>query len=251
MKLNKYIVSGVIAASALCVSAGLSAQTKEEVDSYLKTFGYWLGSTNGLTELQLSEEEFAVFVKGMKEASQGAPRPENIQEIGPKMAEYLQARAQKTIDAQKAKAEEAAAEFWKELAKDPKVSKTPSGLHYEITEAGADPKPSEDSVVVVNYTGKLANGTVFDSSIERGKPEEFSLAQVIPGFREGLMKLGKGGKAKLYIPAAIGYGDQPLPGIPAGSTRVFDVELVDVKAPAAPAMPAMPAAPAAPAAAQE
>ncbi len=101
----------------------------------------------------------------------------------------------------------------------------------------------------VNYTGTLVDGTVFDSSAQRGQPAEFPLDGVIPGWTEGIQKIGKGGKIKLYVPPELGYGDEGRPGIPPGSTLIFDVELLDIKpTPAAPAAaaPAPAAAPATP-----
>ena len=93
----------------------------------------------------------------------------------------------------------------------------------------------------MHYTGKLIDGTVFDSSVQRGEPAEFPLDQVIPGWTEGIQKVNKGGKITLYVPPQLAYGDEGRPSIPPGSTLVFDVELLDIKptvaAPAAPVVP--------------
>src|SRR4029079_6257408 len=104
-------------------------------------------------------------------------------------------------------------------------------------------KPNE--TVKVHYVGTLVNGTEFDSSVKRGEPVEFQLDQVIPGWTEGLQKISKGGKIKLYVPPQLAYGDEGRPGIPPASTLVFDVELIDIK----PTPPPAAAAPGAPAAA--
>lgn len=121
--------------------------------------------------------------------------------------------------------------FLEENKKKDGVKETKSGLQYKILEEGKGANPKESDTVVVNYKGVevITNGE-FDSSYKRNRPEEFPLKGVIPGWTEGLQLLKKGGKAQLYIPPNLAYGDHPRPGIPANAALVFDVELVDVKA---------------------
>lgn len=120
--------------------------------------------------------------------------------------------------------------FLSENAKKADVKVTASGLQYKITQEGFGKWPNANSVVKVHYTGKLIDGTVFDSSVERGQPIEFPLNQVIPGWIEGLQLMREGAKATIYIPSQLGYGDQGVPGmIPPNSTLIFDVELIQVK----------------------
>lgn len=153
----------------------------------------------------------------------------------------LYARAQKAaqeeMDKQKAEAPDAvqngvvAKQAVEDLkAKNPEAKTTESGLAYVIEQQGEGATPDENATVVVNYTGKHLNGEVFDSSIERGEPATFNLQGVVPGFREGLMLLGKGGKATLYIPGELAYGinGQPAVGIGPNEMLVFEVELVDI-----------------------
>ena len=110
------------------------------------------------------------------------------------------------------------------------VKTTDSGLAYEITAAGDATHPTASDRVKVHYTGRKMDGTVFDSSVERGEPAVFPLQGVVAGFREGLMLLGKGGKATLYIPGELAYGPQGQPGadIKPNELIIFDVELIDV-----------------------
>lgn len=122
------------------------------------------------------------------------------------------------------------AAFLAENAKKENVKQTASGLQYIIEREGADVKPGPTDQVEVHYSGKLLDGTEFDSSYKRNEPIVFGLNQVIPGWTEGLQLIGKGGKIKLFIPSKLGYGARGAGNmIPPFSTLVFDVELLDIK----------------------
>lgn len=125
--------------------------------------------------------------------------------------------------------ESADAQFLTENKTKAGVKTTASGLQYIITKEGTGKQPTAQSVVKVHYEGRLINGQVFDSSYKRGQPVEFPLNQVIPGWTEGLQLMKEGGKATFFIPSNLAYGPQELPGIPANSTLIFDVELISVK----------------------
>jgi peptidylprolyl isomerase len=113
------------------------------------------------------------------------------------------------------------------------VITTPSGLQYEILQKGTGKMPVKGGKVSVHYTGKLTNDTVFDSSIKRGQPISFKLGvgQVIKGWDEGIALLHVGEKARFTIPSNLGYGERAVGSIPANSTLIFDVELVDAQDP--------------------
>ncbi|GAB7261662.1 MULTISPECIES: FKBP-type peptidyl-prolyl cis-trans isomerase [Dickeya] len=115
------------------------------------------------------------------------------------------------------------------FAKEKGVKKTESGLLYQVEKEGTGAAPKDSDTVVVNYKGTLVDGTEFDNSYKRGEPLSFRLDGVIPGWTEGLKHVKKGGKIKLVIPPALAYGEAGVPGIPANSTLVFDVELLDIK----------------------
>ena len=107
------------------------------------------------------------------------------------------------------------------------IIELPSGLQYKVIKEGAGESPDDNDMVSVHYTGTLIDGTVFDSSRERGEPIEFPVNGVIPGWTEALKLMKVGSQYMLYIPAKLAYGDKKTGPIPEGSTLVFDVELLE------------------------
>jgi len=137
------------------------------------------------------------------------------------------------MDAESAKAKTAETGMLQKYLKDNNITAKPtaSGLYYIEVKKGTGAKAEKGKKVTVNYTGKLLNGNVFDSSVGK-KPLDFVIGQgqVIPGWDEGISMMQVGGKAKLIVPSALGYGPQAMgEKIPAYSTLVFDVELLGVK----------------------
>lgn len=116
-------------------------------------------------------------------------------------------------------------------ATDTAFTTTASGLKYLTVKEGKGKSPKATDVVKVHYTGRLTNGTVFDSSVERGEPAEFPLDRVIAGWTEGLQLMKEGGKTLFYIPSNLAYGEQGAPGSPIGPNEplIFEVELLEVK----------------------
>jgi FKBP-type peptidyl-prolyl cis-trans isomerase FklB len=109
----------------------------------------------------------------------------------------------------------------------PGITELPSGLQYEVLTEGTGEKPSENNTVTCHYHGTLIDGTVFDSSVQRGRPASFPLNMVIKGWTEGLQLMPTGSKWRFYIPPHLGYGDRQVSAqIGPNSTLVFDVELI-------------------------
>ncbi len=126
--------------------------------------------------------------------------------------------------------QEAGDKFLGENGKRPEVKTLPSGLQYEIIEKGEGPIPTRNDQVTVHYTGKLIDGTVFDSSVERGAPATFGVTQVIPGWVEALQLMPVGSKWRLYIPSNLAYGPNGAGGvIGPNATLIFDVELLNIE----------------------
>ena len=142
--------------------------------------------------------------------------------------EQRQQQKQKDMMASLDKNKEEGAKFLKENAHNKSVYTTKSGLQYRKLKDGNGKHPTANSTVKVHYTGKLLDGTVFDSSVERGEPMEFPVGAVIPGWTEGLQLMDEGSKYMLYIPYNLAYGENPAGEIPPGSTLIFEVELLEI-----------------------
>ena len=113
-------------------------------------------------------------------------------------------------------------------AAEPREEKTASGIGITTLKEGTGANPKVSDTVKVHYRGTLENGQEFDSSYKRGQPATFPLTRVIPCWTEGVQKIKVGGKAKLVCPPNLAYGNQNVPGIPPGSTLIFEVELLDI-----------------------
>ncbi len=220
------------AAAAPAAPAFAEAQIVEE-------FGWFVGKRVGLTELEFTPAEIAAFVKGISTAAAGKDTPFELEKIGPLMDEFMQKKQAAFLTKAQTKSLAVSTAYFTKLKENKNVIELPSGLRYEIVKPGEGAFPKASDTVKVHFTGTLIDGNVFDSSVQRGEPAEFPLEGVIPGWTEGLQKINKGGKIKLHVPPHLAYGDEAKGGIPPGSTLIFEVELLEIKAtPPAPAAPA-------------
>ena len=119
-------------------------------------------------------------------------------------------------------------EYLANNAKEEGVKVTESSLQYLVVKEGNGKKPGPNDVVTVHYTGRLVDGTVFDSSVERGEPATFAVGQVIPGWVEGLQLMSEGSAYRLFIPSELAYGEHGTGPIQPNSTLIFDVQLLKV-----------------------
>jgi len=178
------------------------------------------------------EPDIELVIEGLRDIFARAPKmsQEEYNRAMHLCQEKMRAAAQTRAaeDAAKHKAEGAA--FLAENGKKPGIRTTPSGLQYEVLSEGSGKSPAASDTVRVHYTGKLLNGTVFDSSVERGEPAEFGLSQVIAGWTEGLQLMKPGAKYRFFIPSELAYGEHGAGNsIPPHATLIFDVELLAVR----------------------
>ncbi len=179
-----------------------------------------------LMDQNLSEISPEILTEAIKDAFEGkAPKyaPEEANAI---IQAFLAEEGEKQFAENKTQGEA----FLDENKNREEVQMTPTGLQYEILVAGEGDMPAAADTVTVHYHGTLIDGTVFDSSVERGQPASFGVHQVIPGWTEALQLMPKGSKYRLYIPQELAYGAHPHPGGPIQpySALIFDVELLEI-----------------------
>lgn len=182
---------------------------------------------SGINELNVQDfaNGVAAVYDGVQPEMTYEEAKQTVQEFFTKMQEEMEAEAAKAGEANKQIGEA----FLSENAKREGIKVTESGLQYEALTEGNGATPVASDKVEVHYTGKLIDGTVFDSSVERGVPAMFGVTQVIPGWVEALQLMKEGDKWRLYIPSDLAYGSQGAGGIIGpNSTLIFDVELLRV-----------------------
>ncbi len=211
--------------------AGCGQEDSVKLENHVDQASYGVGLNIGR---QLSREEVDMnadaIAAGIKDALANAePRiGEDVIKAAFDKIREEQTMKQEALDDAAAKAGQ---DFLAENAKREGVTVTESGLQYEVMVAAADgqPAPEASDTVRVHYHGTLIDGTVFDSSVERGEPAQFPVTGVIRGWVEALQMMKVGDKWKLFIPAELAYGARsPSPRIPANSALVFEVELLDI-----------------------
>lgn len=218
-------------------AASASPYTKDE-DKAAYSIGFFTGKAN---VQHLDTLNVDAYVAGFRDAyakKQPAMTEDEMKAVldsfKQKLAAEGQAKAQKEALDNKKKS----ADFLAANAKKPGVTVTTSGLQYEVLTQGSGAKPKTSDVVKVHYQGTLTDGSIFDSSIQRGEPATFQLDQVIQGWTEALQLMPVGSKYRLTLPPELAYGEQGAGPIPANSVLVFEVELLGIEKPVADAKPA-------------
>jgi FKBP-type peptidyl-prolyl cis-trans isomerase len=219
------VATFVAATTAGCARKGAGA-VDPKTDEEKTLYALGLVISDNLTGFNLSEADVDVVLGGVKDGVLKRERKVELQEFGPKIQSLAQTRAAAGAVAEKS----AGDAFLEKSAGETGAVRTPEGLVYQETQAGAGPAPQPTDKVRVHYRGTLIDGTEFDSSYKRNEPAVFPLNGVIPCWSQGVQKMKVGGKARFVCPPALAYGDRGAPPtIKPGATLVFEVELLGVE----------------------
>lgn len=226
---NGSLIVAISAALAACMPPTPSAKKPESVEERAAySIGFMTGKSSSAQAPSLNVDQFAAgfrdaYAKKEAKITQDEMKAA-LMEFEKKMREEAMAKMQK----ESSEAQTKGAAFLAENGKKPGVTTTASGLQYEVIKQGTGAKPAATDTVKVHYEGKLLDGTVFDSSIQRGEPVSFPLNRVIPGWTEGVQLMPVGSKYKFVIPAKLAYGEQGAGPIPPNSVLQFEVELLEI-----------------------
>lgn len=220
----RILITGLLILAAV----GCNRKPKDHKDQVSYTIGVQFGKSLKSQNLDLNTKYLAAGIADGYKGDKPHLTDEEMQAAMMKMSENRQQEIKNQAEKNKTEADAFLAKN-----KDAEgVKVTASGLQYKILNPGTGASPKGDDIVVVNYKGTLIDGTEFDSSFKRNMPAEFPLKGVIPGWTEGLQLMKKGGKAMFFVPPNLGYGERPRQQIPGNAVLIFDVELLDIKAPA-------------------
>lgn len=219
------IIVLLVAVAVLSLSCNGQPKPAEGAVSKDASYAFGMAIANNFKDIAI-ELDYKAFLDGMKDVlDKNAPKF-SMEEAETIIQTAITAAMSR--QAELASAKEAA--FLAENGKKAGVTTTASGLQYEVLKTGTGPKPMEDHVVTVHYTGSLLNGEVFDSSVQRGEPLELHLHSVIPGWSEGIQLMNVGSSHKIYIPSALAYGIEGAGGvIGPNETLIFEVELLSTE----------------------
>ena len=206
-------------------SSQIPVEVTASPEELMEVAGFIISQQSGMNRFNLKEKELTAFIKGLKAGIRGqSPSPQQM-EIIPQLQTYFSKR----IAEQQANNRVNDTEFLEEIARTEGIEKDPSGFFYKVSKLGSGNFPKIDQSVTVHYQGTLSDGTVFDSSYERGSPATFPMSGVIKGFSGGLSKVKPGGEITIYIPSELGYGENPPGGIiKPGSALIFKCELISI-----------------------
>ena len=228
MKIKALVILAVATAMVVTSCNPKSSVTGAKVKSPEDSLAYALGIANYFYYMTDSIDiDPVLLAKGMLDAKEGKNSLDE-QSAQSYVMTYMQKRQAEQMKKMYGKNIDEGEKFLEENKAREGVQETTSGLQYEVITLGTGEKPAATDMVKVHYTGKLLDGTTFDSSVDHGEPAQFGVNQVIQGWQEGIQLMPVGSKFKFYIPFELGYGEQGTGPIPPYSTLTFEVELLEI-----------------------
>ena len=222
MKLKTLLILPVLLASASLLNA---SELKTDKDKLSYIFGVQVGQGLRAEGVELEMDAFTAGIQDMLAGNE----PQIGQATAEKLVSAYQEKKQLEIAEISAKKQNESSTFLANNAKNDGFVVTASGLQYKIVEKGEGKSPTSEDKVIAHYTGKLLDGTVFDSSHDRGEPATFPVSGVIKGWQEALPMMKEGGKWQIVVPANLAYGDRGVGNlIGPNETLIFDIELVSI-----------------------
>ncbi len=223
MSLPSLLMALLLTASCAQAAAPGAPEPKSEDEKTLYALGLFLADKVGT--FNLSEADLEFVKAGMTDACLHRPRKVDLAVYSNKLQEMAQTRASVSAGGEK----KSGADFVSKAAAEKGAIKTPAGFVIQTITPGSGPSPKATDKVKVHYRGTLTDGTVFDSSIDRGQPAVFPVGGVIPCWTQALQMMKVGGKSRLVCPSDLAYGDRGAPPqIKPGATLVFEVELLEI-----------------------
>jgi len=212
---------------AVCAGAADAQTLSSDQDKTLYALGLAIGGQvkDNVKTFNLTPAELALVNAGLNDAIAGKEAKVDLKTYGPKIQALAQERAASAATNEK----KASGAFLEKMSKEPGAVRSASGVIYIPVTVGTGASPKSDSTVKVHYHGTFRDGSVFDSSVQRGEPVTFPLNGVIPCWTEGVQKMKVGGKAKLVCPSETAYGDGGRDRIPGGAALMFEVELLGIE----------------------
>ncbi|MGC1204830.1 MAG: FKBP-type peptidyl-prolyl cis-trans isomerase [Flavobacteriaceae bacterium] len=232
MKIVKFL--GVVLSASILSSCGGKGISKKPLKTEIDSVSYALGANMGSQiRINASEIDKEIYVQGFLNALDSTNILLDDAKSQAVLNTYFQKKQAEKMKKQQEDAEKekgVGVKFLEDNKSKDGVKVTESGLQYIVLKEGTGAKPTAESKVKVHYHGTLIDGTVFDSSVDRGEPAEFGVNQVIPGWTEGLQLMSVGSKYKFFIPQELGYGArQAGEKIKPYSTLIFEVELLEIE----------------------
>ena len=227
MNIKRYFVLLIFTLISLSVFAAVEVKTDIKTDTQKLSYAMGVYFALGVAKQEM-DIDVPTFIQAVEDILKGKEPQISMKEMQDILTQYKETVAKQQSDAV-AVNRKAGNVFLAENKKKEGVIESPTGLQYKVIKEGDGEKPVASSNVTVHYKGTLVDGTVFDSSYERGEPATLSLTQVIKGWQEAVPMMKAGSKWQIYVPSELAYGDRSASQlIGPASTLIFDIELISV-----------------------